>query len=135
MVAISLLRSPQSRISQNLALYLVKASARRASSTVRAAAHLCLHRRRRGDSGHRGNDPAVQRVQPNAARVAPTGIAVLLNRETGTGKAHLARAIHISQPGNRPVVTLPSIAVPSLRSGYSVLPTGANGALDCFTSA
>ncbi|HLQ20409.1 MAG TPA: sigma-54-dependent Fis family transcriptional regulator [Tabrizicola sp.] len=54
-----------------------------------------------------GVDPAIQRVQADAARLAPTGIALLLTGATGTGKERLARAIHMSQPGNRPFVTLP----------------------------
>jgi sigma-54 dependent transcriptional regulator, acetoin dehydrogenase operon transcriptional activator AcoR len=59
-----------------------------------------------------GNDPVIRRIQAEAARLAPTGIAVLLSGETGTGKDRLARAIHISQPGNRPFVTLPCAAPP-----------------------
>ncbi|MEZ5755929.1 MAG: sigma-54-dependent Fis family transcriptional regulator [Paracoccaceae bacterium] len=53
-----------------------------------------------------GGDPAIRRLQSDAARLAPTGIALLLCGETGTGKERLARAIHTSQPGNRPFVTL-----------------------------
>ena len=58
-----------------------------------------------------GSDPAIRRLQADAARLAPTGIALLLSGETGTGKERLARAIHTSQPGNRPFVTL-SCAAP-----------------------
>jgi transcriptional regulator of acetoin/glycerol metabolism len=58
-----------------------------------------------------GSDPAIRRLQADAARLAPTGIAVLLSGETGTGKERLARAIHTSQPGKRPFVTL-SCAAP-----------------------
>lgn len=53
-----------------------------------------------------GSDPAIRRLQAEAARLAPTGISVLLSGETGTGKERLARAIHTSQPGKRPFVTL-----------------------------
>lgn len=53
-----------------------------------------------------GGDPAMLRLQAEAARLAPTGIALLLHGETGTGKERLARAIHTSQPGARPFVTL-----------------------------
>lgn len=53
-----------------------------------------------------GSDPDMRRLQMEAARLAPTGIALLLIGETGTGKERLARAIHTSQPGNRPFVTL-----------------------------
>jgi transcriptional regulator of acetoin/glycerol metabolism len=58
-----------------------------------------------------GSDPAIRRLQAEAARLAPTGIALLLAGETGTGKERLARAIHTSQPGKRPFVTL-SCAAP-----------------------
>lgn len=60
-----------------------------------------------------GSDPAIRRLQADAARLAPTGIALLLAGETGTGKEKLARAIHTSQPGNRPFVTLSCAALPS----------------------
>lgn len=60
-----------------------------------------------------GADPAIRRLQVDAARLAPTGIALLLAGETGTGKEKLARAIHTSQPGNRPFVTLPCAALPN----------------------
>lgn len=53
-----------------------------------------------------GADPCIGRLQTDAARLAPTGIALLLFGETGTGKERLARAIHTSQTGNRPFVTL-----------------------------
>lgn len=53
-----------------------------------------------------GADPGILRLQAEAARLAPTGIALLLRGETGVGKERLARAIHTSQPGNRPFVTL-----------------------------
>ena len=59
-----------------------------------------------------GADPAIRRLQADAARLAPTGIALLLSGETGTGKEKLARAIHTSQPGNRPFVTLACAALP-----------------------
>lgn len=53
-----------------------------------------------------GGDPAIRRLQADAARLAPTGISLLLSGETGTGKERLARAIHTCQPGKRPFVTL-----------------------------
>lgn len=59
-----------------------------------------------------GNDPAIRRLQADAARLAPTAIALLLSGETGTGKDRLARAIHTSQPGSRPFVTLSGAAMP-----------------------
>lgn len=59
-----------------------------------------------------GGDPAIRRLQTEAARLAPTGIALLLSGETGTGKERLARAIHTTQPGRRPFVTLSCAAPP-----------------------
>ena len=59
-----------------------------------------------------GADTAIRRVQADAARLAPTGIALLITGETGTGKERLARAIHTSQPGKRPFVTLSCAAPP-----------------------
>ncbi len=53
-----------------------------------------------------GADPAIQRLIAEAARLAPTSIPVLVTGETGAGKERLIRAIHASQPGNRPFVTL-----------------------------
>ncbi len=53
-----------------------------------------------------GSDPAIQRLVAEAARLAPTSIPVLVTGETGAGKERLVRAIHASQPGNRPFVTL-----------------------------
>lgn len=53
-----------------------------------------------------GIDPTITRLKADAARLAATGIALLLTGETGTGKERLARAIHTCQPGNRPFVTL-----------------------------
>lgn len=66
-----------------------------------------------------GGDPAIRRLQADAARLAPTGIALLLAGETGTGKERLARAIHTSQPGNRPFVTLSCAALPPDLSGLA----------------
>ncbi len=66
-----------------------------------------------------GGDPAIRRLQADAARLAPTGIALLLAGETGTGKERLARAIHTSQPGGRPFVTLPCAALPPDLSGVT----------------
>ncbi|TNC74735.1 sigma-54-dependent Fis family transcriptional regulator [Rubellimicrobium roseum] len=53
-----------------------------------------------------GEDPAIRRLLVQAARLAPTGIPLLIRGETGTGKERLARAIHDCQPGSRPFVTV-----------------------------
>lgn len=66
-----------------------------------------------------GPDPDIRRIQNDAARLAPTGIALLLLGETGTGKERLARAIHTSQPGNRPFVTLTCADPPSTWDGLA----------------
>lgn len=71
-----------------------------------------------------GADPAIRRLVAEAARLAPTAIALLLSGETGTGKERLARAIHTSQPGNRPLVVL-SAAAPA--SDWAALAEAAEG--------
>ncbi|MEY4695812.1 MAG: hypothetical protein RIT14_240, partial [Pseudomonadota bacterium] len=53
-----------------------------------------------------GADPAIQRLIGEAARLAPTALPLLVTGETGTGKERLVRAIHTSQGGNRPFVSL-----------------------------
>ena len=58
-----------------------------------------------------GPDPRVQRIVAEAARLAPTPIAVLVAGETGTGKERLVRAMHMAQVGSRPFVTLPPAAM------------------------
>lgn len=58
-----------------------------------------------------GPDPRMQRIVAEAARLAPTPIAVLVAGETGTGKERLVRAMHMAQAGSRPFVTLPPAAM------------------------
>ena len=53
-----------------------------------------------------GSDPAIQRLVAEAARLAPTQIALLIRGETGTGKERLTRAIHTAPGGSRPFVML-----------------------------
>lgn len=71
-----------------------------------------------------GADPHIRRLQAEAARLAPTAIALLVQGETGTGKERLARAVHISQSGSRPFVTLAE-ATPS--EGWPALVEAAGG--------
>ncbi len=59
-----------------------------------------------------GADPAMQRLVAEAARLAPTSIPILVTGETGAGKERLIRAIHASQPGSRPFVTLTAATAP-----------------------
>lgn len=41
-----------------------------------------------------GSSPAIERVRQRISRVAPTALSVLINGESGTGKALAARALH-----------------------------------------
>jgi sigma-54 dependent transcriptional regulator, acetoin dehydrogenase operon transcriptional activator AcoR len=41
-----------------------------------------------------GDDPDIAALQAKATKLARTGLAILIQGETGTGKEHLARAIH-----------------------------------------
>jgi NtrC-family two-component system response regulator AlgB len=60
----------------------------------------------------RSSDPEVQRVLEVARRVAPTGAAVLIRGENGTGKGVLARTLHAWGPrASGPFVT---VSCPSL---------------------
>jgi len=69
--------------------------------TVRDA--VALSRRRRGGEGGPavdddllilGDSPAIQRARDLIARAGPTGAAVLIHGEAGTGKSLVARALH-----------------------------------------
>jgi transcriptional regulator with GAF, ATPase, and Fis domain len=60
-----------------------------------------------------GRSRALREVLEQAAQVAPTAAAVLLQGETGTGKELLARAIHAhSKRGQRPLVMVNCAALP-----------------------
>ena len=45
-----------------------------------------------------GGDPALDQQLHRAARLAPTGVSILITGETGSGKEYFARAIHASSP-------------------------------------
>ena len=57
-------------------------------------------------------DPAMAVLQLRAARLAPTTIPILIHGETGTGKEHLARAIHDSSRRKGPFVAINCAAIP-----------------------
>jgi len=61
-----------------------------------------------------GQSPAINQVLARLSHAAPTGVAVLLLGETGTGKELLARALHQRSPRNgRPFVRVNCAAIPS----------------------
>jgi Nif-specific regulatory protein len=60
-----------------------------------------------------GRSPAIERLLREVALVAPLDVSVLLTGETGTGKSHLARVIHVN--GTRrhgPLVELNCATIP-----------------------
>ncbi len=60
-----------------------------------------------------GRSPAMQHVISIVERAAPSGVAVLLTGETGTGKTMIARAIHGASPRKRgPFVAIDCATLP-----------------------
>ncbi len=60
-----------------------------------------------------GHSAPLQAALAQVARVAPTGAAVLLQGETGTGKELLARAIHARSPRkHQPMIKVDCSAIP-----------------------
>ncbi|MDD2867444.1 sigma-54-dependent Fis family transcriptional regulator [Neomegalonema sp.] len=69
-------------------------------------------------------DPEMDRLQARAARLAGRGVPILIQGETGSGKEHLARAIHASSrlPGRFVAVNcaaLPEHLIESELFGYA----------------
>ncbi|NLH80193.1 MAG: sigma-54-dependent Fis family transcriptional regulator, partial [Phyllobacteriaceae bacterium] len=76
-------------------------------------------------------DPAVEAVEAKAAKLARTGLPILLQGETGTGKEHLARAIHAASglPGRFVAVNCAAIPEPLIESElFGHLPGAFTGA-------
>lgn len=65
-----------------------------------------------------GKSPAFHRAVKFAEKVAPTGMAVLIEGETGTGKEYVARFIHrYSKRSNTPFVAVDCGAIPKELAG------------------
>ncbi|MEM1025810.1 MAG: sigma-54 dependent transcriptional regulator [Myxococcota bacterium] len=61
-----------------------------------------------------GRSPAMEKVRTQIAKVAGTGVRVLITGESGTGKELIARAIHrASKRANGPFVKVNCAAIPS----------------------
>ncbi|MFC3284152.1 sigma-54 interaction domain-containing protein [Litchfieldella rifensis] len=60
-----------------------------------------------------GGSPAMQALRGQVVRAAETGLAVLLQGETGTGKDRVARAIHrLSTRSDKPFMAINCAAIP-----------------------
>lgn len=60
-----------------------------------------------------GEDRAMRAVATRASRLADTGMSLLIHGETGTGKEHLAKAIHAaSDRASGPFIALNCAAIP-----------------------
>lgn len=70
---------------------------------------------RLGDAGCAriiGQSPAMQKIRQMVATLAPTGVDILLNGETGSGKEVVARAIHEASGRHGPFVAINCGALP-----------------------
>ena len=63
-------------------------------------------------AGLSGGDPAMAAMQVRAAKLARTTIPILIHGETGSGKEHLARAIHDSSQRAGAFVAINCAAIP-----------------------
>jgi two-component system nitrogen regulation response regulator NtrX len=67
-----------------------------------------------GDEEMLGASPAIERVREQIAKVAPTGVRVLVTGESGTGKELIARAVHrMSKRVTGPFVKVNCAAIPA----------------------
>jgi DNA-binding NtrC family response regulator len=67
-----------------------------------------------GDDTMLGGSPAIMRIREQIAKVAPTGVRVLITGESGTGKELIAREIHkASRRANGPFVKVNCAAIPA----------------------
>ncbi|MBK8011552.1 MAG: sigma-54-dependent Fis family transcriptional regulator [Deltaproteobacteria bacterium] len=67
-----------------------------------------------GDEEMLGESSAIQQIRDQIAKVAATGVRVLITGESGTGKELIARAIHrASKRANGPFVKVNCAAIPS----------------------
>jgi len=67
-----------------------------------------------GDEEMLGSSPAIERIREQIAKVAATGVRVLVTGESGTGKELIARAIHrASKRSGGPFVKVNCAAIPS----------------------
>lgn len=74
-----------------------------------------------------GADPALNRLQRRAARLAPTQVPLILQGETGTGKERFARAIHVCAAQGRALHVVRCTAVGS--DTWQSLQTAPSGTL------
>jgi len=69
--------------------------------------------RQRGFEQIIGDSPALEAALERVEKVAPTGVTVLIEGETGTGKELIARAVHnLSTRSGRPFVKVNCAAIP-----------------------
>jgi two-component system C4-dicarboxylate transport response regulator DctD len=65
-----------------------------------------------GTAGIIGQSPAMQQIKQLVATLAPTGVDILVNGETGSGKEVIARAIHEASHRRGPFVAVNCGALP-----------------------